>query len=186
MTLERTSPPKPEARPSGDNKYVDFLRNVPGATDLTELPKKKPKCVTCRIPTAPKSAKTTTGLQAEAFKIMPCRSFALGKCNFQARCIYAHGPCELRTPSVNALLLRKIMNPNERCHTDPNKFKIHLCDNWSKYGSCPFVEECMFAHSHEELRTLGANLDVARKLRDLLKVAQGAEVLNAPKNVQNR
>ena len=60
-------------------------------------------------------------IDVELFKVKPCRSFALGKCIYGARCIYAHSQAEMRTRDVNAQLMRKIVSKDDHCKVDPNK-----------------------------------------------------------------
>jgi len=35
---------------------------------------------------------------------------------------------------------------------DPKTYKTKLCENFSKYGNCPYKGKCLFAHGSEQLR----------------------------------
>ena len=35
---------------------------------------------------------------------------------------------------------------------DPTTYKTRLCENFSKYGKCPYKGRCLFAHGSEQLR----------------------------------
>ena len=35
---------------------------------------------------------------------------------------------------------------------DPTTYKTRLCENFSKYGNCPYKGKCLFAHGSEQLR----------------------------------
>ena len=109
-------------------------------------------------------AKHSKKIDVGLYKVKPCHSYPLGKCIYGERCIYAHFPAETRTRDVNNQVIRKLASKDEHCKVDPNKFKVRMCDNWMQQGTCPYVAHCMFAHGSEELRSIGYNQEVARRM----------------------
>jgi hypothetical protein len=114
-------------------------------------------------------------LLAERFKTNLCQAFERqGRCEYQARCMFAHGSEDLRSKEMNLLdgLVTDDAIRNfavERCGAaaatvDPHRsilaerFKTRSCENFKRHGECTFTHRCMFAHGEEDLRTTEMNI----------------------------
>ena len=74
------------------------------------------------------------------YKTTLCKNYQdSGKCDFAARCQFAHGQLELRTLGQNYLQL----NP---------QYKTAMCSHFTEHGSCPQGHNCQFSHGMQELR----------------------------------
>merc|ERR1719154_456536 len=74
------------------------------------------------------------------YKTTLCKNYQdSGKCDFAARCQFAHGQLELRTLGQNYLQL----NP---------QYKTVMCSHFTEHGSCPQGHNCQFSHGIQELR----------------------------------
>ena len=77
------------------------------------------------------------------YKITICKKYQhSGKCDFGARCQFAHGQLELRTFGQNYLQL----NP---------QYKTAMCSHFTEHGSCSQGHTCQFSHGMQELRQTG-------------------------------
>jgi hypothetical protein len=114
-------------------------------------------------------------LLAERFKTNLCQAFERqGRCEYEARCMFAHGSDDLRSKEMNLLdgLVTEDAIRNfavERrgaaaVMVDPHssipaeRFKTRSCENFKRHGECTFAHRCMFAHGEEDLRTTEMNL----------------------------
>eukprot|EP01064_Diplonema_japonicum_P024488 TRINITY_DN35061_c0_g1_i1.p1 TRINITY_DN35061_c0_g1~~TRINITY_DN35061_c0_g1_i1.p1 ORF type:complete len:337 (+),score=94.11 TRINITY_DN35061_c0_g1_i1:60-1070(+) len=52
---------------------------------------------------------------------------------------------------------------------DPELYKVKMCRNMNKHGICPYANQCVFAHSPNELRSRETNLDVLKRLYEACK-----------------
>jgi hypothetical protein len=114
-------------------------------------------------------------LLADRFKTRLCETFERqGRCEYEARCMFAHGSDDLRSKEMN-LLDGLVTDDAIRNFTverygaaavmvDPHssilaeRFKTRSCENFKRHGECSFAHRCMFAHGEEELRTTEMNL----------------------------
>jgi hypothetical protein len=114
-------------------------------------------------------------LLAERFKTNLCQAFERqGRCEYQARCMFAHGSEDLRSKEMN---LPDGLTTDDAIRNfaverygaaavmvDPHRsilaerFKTRSCENFKRHGECSFAHRCMFAHGEEELRTTEMNL----------------------------
>jgi hypothetical protein len=114
-------------------------------------------------------------LLAERFKTNLCQAFERqGRCEYEARCMFAHGSDDLRSKEMNLLdgLVTEDAIRNfavERygaaaVMVDPHRsilaerFKTRSCENFKRHGECSFAHRCMFAHGEEDLRTTEMNI----------------------------
>jgi hypothetical protein len=114
-------------------------------------------------------------LLAERFKTNLCQAFERqGRCEYQVRCMFAHGSDDLRSKDMNLLdgLVTDDAIRNfavERygavaATVDPlrsilaERFKTRSCENFKRHGECSFAHRCMFAHGEEGLRTTEMNI----------------------------
>eukprot|EP00906_Rhabdomonas_costata_P038482 RCo054282 len=115
----------------------------------------------------------------DGYKSKLCKNWTglHGSCPFGGKCIFAHGPAELRgpssprPPSPPEPLPERIAGPSpgpspaapdkevgrrprEPVMASPSSaYKTVLCKNWTGlHGSCPFGGKCIFAHGPAELR----------------------------------
>lgn len=75
------------------------------------------------------------------YKTELCNRFReRGYCKYGKRCLYAHGPEELRPSS-------RVFDP---------KYKTQRCKHWWETGKCPYAKRCRFIHREtpEQLRQL--------------------------------
>jgi len=89
---------------------------------------------------------------------MECAFYKQGFCSHGAGCRYRHvklpkGEC----PAIADFNLQSKVADEEsakRRKAQPVNefFKIAICKHWEKLGSCPFGDECHFAHGEKELR----------------------------------
>jgi hypothetical protein len=114
-------------------------------------------------------------LLAERFKTNLCQAFERqGRCEYEARCMFAHGSDDLRSKEMNLLdgLVTDDAIRNfavERygaaaAAVDPHRsilaerFKTRSCENFKRHGECSFTHRCIFAHGEEDLRTTEKNI----------------------------
>lgn len=88
--------------------------------------------------------------QRGLFKTSLCQYFvSSGKCQFGARCIYAHGADDLRVHPSN----RGKVLPKKAQQQDTNLlYKTSLCRSFMSDGICLFGARCLFAHGYAELK----------------------------------
>lgn len=102
----------------------------------------------------------------QLFKTDMCKFYQQGKCNQGSRCAYAHDPQEIRhKPDLTNTSMCKTFAKEGRC-ADPacryahsevqlratsGFFKMKMCGFWY---NCKNGQNCRFAHSPEELRTV--------------------------------
>ena len=101
---------------------------------------------------ASSSAKSSKSKQRGLFKTSLCQYFvANGKCQFGNRCIYAHGPDDLRVhPTNRSKTMKKESLPQSK---DMNfLYKTSLCRSFMSDGICLFGARCLFAHGYSELK----------------------------------
>jgi len=83
---------------------------------------------------------STVGITSPQYKTTLCKNYQdSGRCEFGARCQFAHGQLELRTLAQNYLQL----NP---------QYKTTLCSHYTEHGTCPQGHNCQFSHGRQELR----------------------------------
>jgi hypothetical protein len=128
-------------------------------------------------------------LLAERFKTNLCQAFERqGRCEYEARCMFAHGSDDLRSKEMNLLdgLVTEDAIRNfavERYDpaavmVDPHRtilaerFKTRSCENFKRHGECSFAQRCMFAHGEEELRTTEMNLRGGLTTAEAIKTFQ--------------
>jgi hypothetical protein len=114
-------------------------------------------------------------LLAERFKTRLCETFERqGRCEYEARCMFAHGSDNLRSKEMNLLdglvtddAIRNFAAERygaAAVMVDPHssilaeRFKTRSCENFKRHGECSFAHRCMFAHGEEDLRTTEMNL----------------------------
>jgi hypothetical protein len=114
-------------------------------------------------------------LLAERFKTNLCQAFERqGRCEYQARCMFAHGSDDLRSKEMNLLdglvtddAIRNFaveLYGTAAVMVDPHssilaeRFKTRSCENFKRHGECSFAHRCMFAHGEEDLRTTEMNI----------------------------
>jgi hypothetical protein len=114
-------------------------------------------------------------LLAERFKTNLCQAFERqGRCEYDARCMFAHGSDDLRSKEMNLLdglvtddAIRNFaveLYGTAAVMVDPHRsilaerFKTRSCENFKRHGECTFTHRCMFAHGEEDLRTTEMNI----------------------------
>jgi hypothetical protein len=114
-------------------------------------------------------------LLAERFKTNLCQAFERqGRCEYEARCMFAHGSDDLRSKEMNLLdglvtedAIRNFaverygaaaVMVDPHCSILAERFKTRSCENFKRHGECSFAHRCMFAHGEEDLRTTEMNL----------------------------
>ncbi|KAJ2161072.1 hypothetical protein GGF46_001743 [Coemansia sp. RSA 552] len=103
------------------------------------------------------------------YKTKLCEKFEQeGECPYGHKCVFAHGPGELRArepaPSFNGLRVPGDEREREgyqrnhqgsaaglRYNSNP-LYKTKMCQRFSELGECPYGEKCQFAHGDDELR----------------------------------
>lgn len=76
------------------------------------------------------------------YKTALCTNFIQsGMCTMGMKCLFAHGPQELRTQGANMYLPDKAIQ----------NYKRAMCKHWETTGMCPRGGSCTFAHGHQEL-----------------------------------
>ncbi|RLN55021.1 hypothetical protein BBJ29_006855 [Phytophthora kernoviae] len=135
----------------GDN--CEFLHQVNYFTLLYDM-SKMPECrwgMECQVPECP-------------FRHVPdeerveCAFYKQGFCSHGSSCRYRHIKLarEECPETADFALQSKVAdeeNVKRRKAQPVNEFfKIAICKHWEKMGSCPFNDECHFAHGEKELR----------------------------------
>jgi hypothetical protein len=128
-------------------------------------------------------------LLAERFKTNLCQAFELqGRCEYEARCMFAHGSEDLRSKEMNLLdglvtddAIRNfaverygatavMVDPHRSIIAD--RFKTRSCENFKRHGECSFAHRCMFAHGEEDLRTTEMNIRGGLTTEEAIKTFQ--------------
>jgi hypothetical protein len=110
-----------------------------------------------------------------ALKTRLCETFERqGRCEYQVRCMFAHGSDDMRSKEMNLLdglttddAIRNfaverygaaavMVDPHSSILAE--RFKTRSCENFKRHGECSFAHRCMFAHGEEDLRTTEMNL----------------------------
>ncbi|CAK4405138.1 unnamed protein product [Aphanomyces euteiches] len=95
---------------------------------------------------------------------MECAFYKQGFCSHGAACRYRHVklPREECPVIADFSLQSKVAEEEsaKRRKAQPVNefFKIAICKHWEKQGTCPFGEECHFAHGEKELRPFPKDL----------------------------
>jgi hypothetical protein len=128
-------------------------------------------------------------LLAERFKTRLCETFERqGRCEYEARCMFAHGSEDLRSKEMNLLdglvtddAIRNFAAERygaAAAAVDPHRsilaerFKTRSCENFKRHGECSFAHRCMFAHGDEDLRTTEMNLRDSLTTEEAIKTFQ--------------
>jgi hypothetical protein len=128
-------------------------------------------------------------LLAERFKTNLCQAFGRrGRCEYEARCMFAHGSEDLRSKDMNLLdglvtddAIRNFAAERygaTAVMVDPHRsilaerFKTRSCENFKRHGECSFAHRCMFAHGEEDLRTTEKNIRGGLTTEEAIKTFQ--------------